>query len=147
MSKYECYQVSFYVQELKILEKPEFYLTNQNEEHLIEEIYKVWKLDTQISMALSISSETIRLFSFLSNNSKDIRSQITSLLMSFLSFILMYESIGNLISFIFPESKTNTISSLIKLLMLVCVIVVVYMIVKLIIRHIKEIRELKKTRP
>lgn len=144
LTKFEQYQLSFYIQELKILEKPSYYLTNQQEIEIMKEYYSKWDLETQIKTALEISANTIELFEFLSHNTKDTRNQISTLLMSFLTLILMYDPIGELITFLFPEFQGDAISIILRFFILICSLIVLYKIVQILICNFKENLELRR---
>lgn len=143
LTKYEQYQISFYVQGLKILEHPSFFLTNFQEITLMKKYYQQWELETQIKTTLEISTNSIQLFEFLSRNTKDIKNQIASLLMSFLSLILLYEPISDLIFFLFPHFEGNLISIVLRCFVGICSLVVLYKIAHLMIGTVKEQHEYK----
>lgn len=143
LTKYEQYQISFYVQGLKILEHPSFFLTNVQEITLMKQYYLQWELETQIKTTLEISANSIQLFEFLSRNTKDIKNQIASLLMSFLSLILLYEPISDLISFLFPHFESSLISIVLRFFVGICSLVVLFKIAHLMIGTVKEQHEYK----
>lgn len=143
LTKYEQYQISFYVQGLKILENPSFFLTNVQEINLMKEYYQKWDLEVQIKTALEISANSIQLFEFLSRNTKDIKNQIANLLMSFLSLVLLYEPISDLVVFLFPAFDGDAISMALRCFVGVCSLVVLYKIVYLMIDTVKEKYEYK----
>ena len=62
LSKFEQYQISFYIQELKTLENPDFFLTNKDDIELTKLIYEKWNIEQQIKMTINIALQSLTVF-------------------------------------------------------------------------------------
>ena len=107
LSKFEHYQISFYMQELRILENPSFFLTNKDDIHLTEIIYEKWDIAQQIKMAVNIALQSLTVFDFIANNREKNKTDYSALIMSYLSILLLYEPVTELIKYIFDIKKAN----------------------------------------
>lgn len=105
LSRYEQYKISFYMQEMKLIQSPSLYLTNSQEEIYVEEIYQVWKIPEQINVVLDTANQAINIFSFLANYKKNNEMNYSGLFMSYISALLLYEGIGALLTFLWPGGE------------------------------------------
>ncbi len=105
LTKFEQYQISYYMQEINILTSPNFFLTNSDEKALMCRFYDKWMIPNEISTVQAIANQAVNVFSFMSNYRRNNKTDYATILMSYLSLLLLYDGIGDLLTFILPISS------------------------------------------
>lgn len=95
---YTGYQLSFYIQELRCLETPEYFLTNKEEILVTKRFYDKWKMSEQIRVSVSLGEQSIKIFDFICRNNELNKVDYTSLCMGYLSFVLLVEPLEEFVN-------------------------------------------------
>ena len=143
LTRFEQYKVSYYTQEMNILSSPNVFLTNALEKEITQEFYDKWHISEEISIIQSIANQAVNIFSFVSNYRKNNEANYSTLFMSYLSLLLLYEGIGNLLTFIIPINSVY-LDAFLKFLIGAITLVYIVRILKYVIRDIRDKYDLKK---
>lgn len=143
LTRYEQYKISYYMQEMKLLQSPVLYLTNSQEKACTEEIYKEWEISEQIELVLDIANQAINIFSFISDYKKSNEINYSAIFMSYISTLLLYESIGKLLEFLWPEGQ-NYFGLLLKGIIILVTGICAWKLLKGLCFEYKDKRNLKK---
>ena len=143
LTRYEQHKMSHYIQEMNILSSPNVFLTNAQEKEITQIFYDKWHIDQEIKITQTIADQAVNIFSFVSNYRKNNEPNYSALLMSYLSLLLLYESIGDLFAFLVPVDSVY-INVFLKILIGSVTLVYAIKILKNIISEAKDKRTLKK---
>ncbi|MBE6959625.1 MAG: hypothetical protein E7448_02745 [Ruminococcaceae bacterium] len=143
LTKYEQHKISYFIQEMNILSSPNVFLTNSREKEITQVFYDAWHIEQEIHIIQTIANQAVSIFSFVSNYRKNNEPNYSAMLMSYLSFLLLYDSIGNLFTFLVPIDSAY-VDVLLKLLIGSITLLYVTKILKHLISDAKDKRILKK---
>ncbi|MDY4787869.1 MAG: hypothetical protein SO253_00960 [Bacilli bacterium] len=95
LTKYELFQLGFYLEGLNAIKDPSLYYVNKNEIELANEFYDLWKITNTCESLINTITSTIDVFSFTfqyqTNKKEKLSSKMFAIFTIILGFTTLYD--------------------------------------------------------